>query len=266
MATRTTASQSTSSGSSSSSGQLNNLPGASAGLRPPSGDVTIVFTDIARAASLWEFDPRAMRDATLLHNALLRYSLHLASTKAFIYDGSNHSHHRSLLKEHKGYEASFIRDRNSGEGSFCMAFHNVRDALAWCADAQQRLLLVDWPPALTDHPGAAEEWGHTDDRVVFKGLRVRMGVNAGAARAVKDAMTRRVEYVGPTVNAAARITALTHGGQVLLAQSAYDKLAAAGGLEEHWRNNFTCLGRFEVPDQASGAFQQNRMVYANVFV
>ncbi len=70
----TTASQSTSSGSS-SSGQLNNPPGASAGLRPPSGDdVTIVFTDIARAASLWEFDPRAMRDATLLHNALLRYS------------------------------------------------------------------------------------------------------------------------------------------------------------------------------------------------
>jgi class 3 adenylate cyclase len=90
MATRTTTSQSASSSTSSgsSSDQLNNPPGASTGLRPPSGDdVTIVFTDIARAASLWEFDPRAMRDATLLHNALLRYSS--SPRWVCIYDFSN---------------------------------------------------------------------------------------------------------------------------------------------------------------------------------
>jgi class 3 adenylate cyclase len=40
---------------------------------PPPDDVTIVFTDIARASSLWEFDAQAMRDATLLHNTLMRY-------------------------------------------------------------------------------------------------------------------------------------------------------------------------------------------------
>jgi hypothetical protein len=49
-------------------------------------------------------------------------------------------------------------------------------------------------------------------RVLFKGLRVRMGVHWGKPRVVKDPMTRRVEYIGPVVNAAARITALTHGG------------------------------------------------------
>jgi hypothetical protein len=45
--------------------------------------MTIVFSDVTRAASLWEFSPDAMRDATLLHNQALR----------------------SLLKKHHGYEA-----------------------------------------------------------------------------------------------------------------------------------------------------------------
>ncbi len=41
-------------------------------MKPPEGEVTIVFTDITRAASLWEFNATAMRDATLIHNELLR--------------------------------------------------------------------------------------------------------------------------------------------------------------------------------------------------
>lgn len=49
--------------------------------------MAIVFSDIARAASLWEFNPEAMRDATLLHNELLRH----------------------LLKKHLGYEVIYIR-------------------------------------------------------------------------------------------------------------------------------------------------------------
>ncbi len=38
----------------------------------PLQEVTIVFSDITRAASLWEFNPLAMRDATILHNQILR--------------------------------------------------------------------------------------------------------------------------------------------------------------------------------------------------
>ncbi len=57
------------------------------GVRPPEGEIAIVFSDITRAASLWEFDPAAMRDATLAHNQVLR----------------------SLLKKHRGYEVVFIR-------------------------------------------------------------------------------------------------------------------------------------------------------------
>jgi hypothetical protein len=39
---------------------------------PPEGEVTILFSDITRAASLWEFNATAMKEATLLHNQLLR--------------------------------------------------------------------------------------------------------------------------------------------------------------------------------------------------
>src|SRR5687768_4605641 len=39
-----------------------------------------------------------------------------------------------------------------------------------CTAVQQELLKAEWPEALLDHPGAAEEWGDVDDRVIFRGL------------------------------------------------------------------------------------------------
>ncbi len=104
------------------------------GGRPPAGEITIVFTDITRAASLWEFNPVAMRDATLMHNETLR----------------------ALLKKHGGYEVMSLKDRNSGEGSFCMAFQKTLDALQWCMEVQSALLQLSWPEQLLEHPGSAE--------------------------------------------------------------------------------------------------------------
>lgn len=223
--------------------------------RAPDGDVTIVFTDITRAASLWEFNPQAMRDATILHNSALR----------------------KALPHHRGYEVVFIRDRNSGEGSFCMAFHTPAEALAWCCEVQRALLEAAWPEALLEHPGAAEEWGDTDDRyrdiallfpraggppdltpgalpcrVLFKGLRVRMGMHAGTPRMVRDPTTRRVEYIGPVVNAAARITALTHGGQIVLSEAVFDRIKGSAEQMEQHRSRLFCLGKFEMPDAPQG--------------
>jgi hypothetical protein len=42
------------------------------GVKPPHGEMVIGFTDIANAATLWEWNAAAMRDATLLHNDILR--------------------------------------------------------------------------------------------------------------------------------------------------------------------------------------------------
>lgn len=195
--------------------------------RPPQGDMAIVFSDITRAASLWEFNAAAMRDATSMHNDLLR----------------------KLLKKHKGYEVGFIRDRNSGEGSFCMAFQHTSDALEWCMAVQHELMQVDWPKALLEHPGACEEWDK-DDNTIFRGLRVRMGVHYGQPRVVSDPMTRRIDFIGPVVNAAARITAITHGGQILLSDTAYARIKDSDLAHESQR--ITCLGKFEMPDAPKG--------------
>jgi class 3 adenylate cyclase len=199
--------------------------------------MAIVFTDITRAASLWEFNAAAMRDATLMHNETLR----------------------AALAKHGGYEVVFLRDRNSGEGSFCMAFQHASDAVAWCGEVQAALLKVEWPEALLEHPGAAEEWGDTDDRVLFKGLRVRMGVHVGTPKMVRDAMTRRVEYIGPVVNAAARITAMTHGGQIVVSHVAFEKLNASAtsdamrvSKQQQLKKRIVQLGKFEMPDAPHG--------------
>ncbi|ELR13232.1 serine/threonine protein kinase, putative [Acanthamoeba castellanii str. Neff] len=66
----------TSTGSSSSDGRGSAASagggGAAGGVRAPEGEMAIVFSDITRAASLWEFNAEAMRDATLLHNDTMR--------------------------------------------------------------------------------------------------------------------------------------------------------------------------------------------------
>jgi hypothetical protein len=107
--------------------------------------------------------------------------------------------------------------------------------------------------------------------VVFKGLRVRMGVHTGTPKMVRDPMTRRVEYIGPVVNAAARITALAHGGQVLISEAAHAKQlalstsatttdAAPSPAEDKParkgkkpRKKLLALGKFEMPDSPQGS-------------
>ncbi len=211
--------------------------GAAVGIRAPEGEVVIVFSDITRAASLWEHDAAAMRDATSAHNELLRL----------------------LAKKYNGYEAGVGRERNTGEGSFCLIFVRAFDALRWCTETQNALLSITWPQSLLEHPGAIEEHDVKDERVIFRGLRVRMGVHAGHPRVARDAITRRVQYIGPSINEAARMTALSHGGQVVVSQQVRDKLSAeaAGGnldgmAEMMSEKRMEKLGNFKLPDALSG--------------
>jgi hypothetical protein len=88
-----------------------------------------------------------------------------------------------------------------------------------------------------------------------------MGVHVGTPKVVRDPMTRRVEYIGPVVNAAARITAMTHGGQIVMSHAAHDKIvnvaAAADDGSASAASSFggrmVSLGKFEMADVAHGA-------------
>jgi len=187
---------------------------------PPEGDMVLVFSDIHKASVLWEFCPDAMKDATLMHNELLR----------------------KTLKEFKGYEVALMKD-GGGEGSFCMAFQKVTKAMKWAVAVQERLMKVDWPAKLIEHPAAAEEWD-TEDKVMFIGLRVRIGMHYGAPKTGKDALTRRVEFIGPVVNKAARITTIAAGGQIVISKELYDKVKEIDKLKAIGQS--IRLGKFEM--------------------
>jgi class 3 adenylate cyclase len=63
-------------------------------------------------------------------------------------------------------------------------------------------------------------------------------------------MSRRAEYMGPAVNTAARITTMSHGGQIVLSQAVFEKIKATDLAKEAKR--LACLGKFEMPDSPEG--------------
>ena len=114
-----------------------------------------------------------------------------------------------LLKSHRGDYASILADHhrllretftayggtevdNQGD-SFFIAFRRAKDAILAAAACQRALAEHTWP-------GGAS-------------LRVRMGIHTGEADRAID------RYIGLSVHRTARISAIGHGGQVLVSQT-----------------------------------------------
>jgi class 3 adenylate cyclase/streptogramin lyase len=99
-------------------------------------------------------------------------------------------HHRILREAFAAHGGTEID--NQGD-SFFVAFRRAREAVLAAADAQRALHAHEWPQGVS--------------------LRVRMGIHTGEADVAGD------RYVGVSVHRAARISALGHGGQVLVSQT-----------------------------------------------
>ncbi|SPN79556.1 Serine/Threonine-protein kinase [Brazilian cedratvirus IHUMI] len=168
----------------------------------PTGEVTIVFADVSSAKQLWEYDPKAMKDSTLLCNDLVR----------------------DLAKQHSGYESFSSKGRGVGDGSFCLIFNRPDDAVEFCMQVQKGLLSLHWPEAILEH-SKAEEGIDFKDEIIWRGLRLRMAVHQGVAKTLQDAMTRRYEYCGPCVDACAQLATVACGGQVLISDSVLSSLS-----------------------------------------
>jgi predicted ATPase/class 3 adenylate cyclase/DNA-binding winged helix-turn-helix (wHTH) protein len=110
----------------------------------------------------------------------------------------------------------------AGDGR-AAAFGTARDAMAAALAGQRGL--------------GAEEWGVTGP------LRVRMGLHTGQAKETDG------DYLGPTVNRAARLTAVAHGGQVLCSRATAevigDDLPEGAGLIELGEHRLRDLTRPE---------------------
>jgi len=157
-----------------------------------------MFTDIQSSTSLWEKYPEAMAVALEQHNRIIR----------------------ARLTEHGGYEIKTIGD------CFMVAFEDCNSAVVCAMDIQWDLVLEDWPEQMQDHPACLKE---VDDRgkLIWRGLRVRMGINTGSPQAVVNRNTWRVDYFGPSVNLAARVESKACGGQTLVTNEVHASLSAA---------------------------------------
>lgn len=96
--------------------------------------------------------------------------------------------HRTI-DAHHGYIFKTIGD------AVCAVFDRVGDAILAMLAAQHALHTAEWP---AETP-----------------IRVRMGVHTGAAE------EKNGDYLGPTVNFAARLMSAAHGGQLLVSQAAH---------------------------------------------
>lgn len=151
----------------------------------PTGLLTIVFTDIKGSTNLWETYPLAMRSAIKLHNDVMRRQ----------------------LRRIGGFEVKTEGD------AFMVSFPTATSALLWCFAVQTSLLEVDWPSEMLNSITCSAVHDK-DNNLIFRGLSVRMGVHWGEPLAELDPVTRRMDYYGPMVNKASRISACADGGQI----------------------------------------------------
>ncbi|KAI9803847.1 MAG: hypothetical protein M1825_001727 [Sarcosagium campestre] len=151
----------------------------------PTGELSMVFTDIKNSTILWETYPNSMRSAIKQHNNLMRRQLRIIG----------------------GYEVKTEGD------AFMVSFPTATSALLWCFSVQSQLLEVQWPAEVLNSIHGQEVLDG-DGNVIFRGLSVRMGIHWGAPVCEPDPVTRRMDYFGPMVNRASRISSVADGGQI----------------------------------------------------
>ena len=174
----------------------------------PTGEVTLVFTDIKNSTILWETYPIAMQSGIKMHNEVMRRHLRIIG----------------------GYEVKTEGD------AFMVAFPTVTSALLWAFTIQSQLLEVQWPQEILNSVHG-EEMQDADGNVIFRGLSVRMGIHWGRPVCEIDPVTKRMDYFGPMVNRAARIEGVADGGQICVSSDFIQEVQRM--LESHIESDRT---------------------------
>lgn len=105
------------------------------------------------------------------------------------------------------------------------AFHRVEDAVEFAIKTQISLVYGDWPNELMSlKPGRIEYDTEDANAMIFRGLRVRMGIHVGKPIVEKDPVTGRYDYFGPVVNRSARVEGQAAGGQIVISNSVWDAI------------------------------------------
>lgn len=168
---------------------------------PPQENPIFVVTDIESSSALWAIgNGRTMQLATEIHDSILR----------------------SMLLKYRGYEITTCGD------SFHLAFHTIHEAVEYCLDVQLELLVANWPKQLHNAIASTKKQ-RAGRRLIFHGLRVRMGIHDAAAsegELVCDPhiITGKMTYTGASEVIANEVGDIGNGGQILVTQRIADWL------------------------------------------
>lgn len=173
-------------------------------IEPPTGDLAMVFTDIKNSTLLWDNYPVAMRSAIKVHNSIMRRQLRIIG----------------------GYEVKTEGD------AFIVSFPTPTSALLWCFIVQQQLLTTnEWPAEiLTSDQGF--EIKDSEGNLIFRGLSVRMGLHWGTPVCEMDIITKRMDYFGPMVNRASRVSSVADGGQITMSTDFHHEMEKVKTIHE----------------------------------
>jgi class 3 adenylate cyclase len=127
---------------------------------------------------------------------------------------------RAVLTRHGGYEVKTEGD------AFMVAFDTPLRAVQWCMDVQDAIDSQPWPQEMRDRG-----WR----------LRVRMGVHSGSPDCRPHPTTGAMDYFGPMVNCAARISNAGHGGQIVASETTMLKCRDSSGTLQ-----FRSLGTYRL--------------------
>lgn len=164
---------------------------------PPQGHVALVFTDIRNSTHLWEANG-GMQTAISFHNTLLRRQLRFCG----------------------GYEV-----KTEGDAFMC-SFPTTMAAVWWCLTVQIQLLSLSWPLEILECDDGKEIYDE-DGKLVARGLSVRMGIHCGNPIPDPDPTTHRMDYLGPVVNRASRISGCAQGGQIAVSADVIREINAS---------------------------------------
>eukprot|EP01061_Rhynchopus_euleeides_P027549 TRINITY_DN447_c1_g1_i6.p1 TRINITY_DN447_c1_g1~~TRINITY_DN447_c1_g1_i6.p1 ORF type:complete len:715 (+),score=175.02 TRINITY_DN447_c1_g1_i6:41-2146(+) len=143
-------------------------------------EATIVFTDIRASTVIWESAPEAMKKAIRVHNEVIR----------------------QVIDDCGGYEVKTVGD------AFMVAFDLPVAGLNFGLRIHTALLQASWPQGLLQVPVCMPRGKN------WCGLTVRVGLNSGPVTTERNEVTRRVDYLGHTVNVAARLEGMCTPGAV----------------------------------------------------
>eukprot|EP01091_Cochliopodium_minus_P000270 TRINITY_DN1027_c0_g1_i8.p1 TRINITY_DN1027_c0_g1~~TRINITY_DN1027_c0_g1_i8.p1 ORF type:complete len:326 (-),score=117.31 TRINITY_DN1027_c0_g1_i8:144-1121(-) len=124
---------------------------------------------------------------------------------------------RKKLEDYQGYEVKTEGD------AFMVAFSDCLNAVKWCLDLQQTLMKEEWPEQLLKNEESAIEYD-SKKRMIYRGLKVRMGINKGEPSAEPDPVTGRMDYFGQMVNQSARVEGIADGGQILISGTVWEEV------------------------------------------